>query len=79
MVRKDIAESMMEGNIEKGIALVKGSCNNKNCTKRHYTEYLLRHLCSNCSPYIRYVGEEAYEHYVAELDELIIEMEENGQ
>ncbi len=77
MVRRDIAESMMEGNIEKGIELVKSSCNNKNCTKRHYTEYLLRHLCSNCSPYIRYVGGEAYERYVAQLDELIIEMEEN--
>ena len=77
MVRKDIAESMIEGDIEKGIALVKNSCNNKNCTKRHYTEYLLRHICSNCSPYIRYFGEDTYESYVARLDDLIIEMEEN--
>ena len=78
MVRKDIAESMMEGSIEKGIELVMSSSNNKNCTKRHYTEYLLRHLCSNCSPYIQYVGKEAYEWYVAELDDLIVEMEEQG-
>lgn len=77
MVRRDIAESMMEGDIEKGIGLVKGSCNDKNCTKRQYTEYLLRHLCSNCSPYVCYVGKETYERYVAELDELIIQMEEN--
>ena len=76
MVRRDIAESMLEGDIEKGVELVKGSCNNKNCTKRHYTEYLLKHLCSNCSPYIRYVGEDVYERYVEQLDELIIQMEE---
>jgi len=78
MVRKDIAESIMEQDIEKGIALVTSSCNDKNGSKRQYTEFLLRHLCSNCSPYIRYVGEELYERYVAAIDELIIEMEENA-
>jgi hypothetical protein len=76
MIRKDIAESMMAGEIEKGIDLVKGSCNNKTCSRLHYAEYLLKHLCSNSSPYIRYVGSVIYEHYVANLDELILRMEE---